>query len=84
MQGKENTPEITLNGIITANAWSENDTVTGVVIAVDGEKEYLIREGPLLKDLILHVRQEVEVTGMLFKDEKGKPVLSVTGFRVCS
>ena len=76
--------EITLIGIVTANAWDGDNEITGVAIAVDGEREYVIEKNEYHDDLIRLVRQEVELTGKVKKSDKGKLKVSVTSFRVLS
>jgi hypothetical protein len=76
------TQSAALTGIVIPADWNEDQEVVAVALATPDEKEYRIggnRKGRELLDLLQH---QVEVTGPLSEDEKGRRVITVRSYIV--
>ena len=82
MKKQDEQPEVTISGIVTASDWDSNNQVVAVSLAVDGEREYRIRQGKYYNELCALLRKEVEVTGKIFGGAKEDFHIAVSSYRV--
>lgn len=72
-----------LRGTVIPSEWGVDDDVTVVSIVTEDGDEYMVSEARMVRRLIKHMDETVEVDGMLGEDEYGEPVLVVGDFTVC-
>ncbi len=70
----------TLTGIVIPVDWNEDHEVIAVALAMPDEKEYRIGANRRGKELLRHLQRQVEVTGLLSEDEKGRMVVTVRNY----
>lgn len=73
-------PLTTIMGIVIPVDWDERGIVVSAAISTYDEKEYLIDMEDKGKELMAHMRQEVEVSGFVKDDDRN--VITVTQFTV--
>jgi hypothetical protein len=71
----------TLTGIIIPTDWNDQEVVAAAVATAD-EKEYRIDKNRKGKELLAYLQRQVEATGALGKDEKGRALITVTRYIV--
>jgi hypothetical protein len=76
------TQSTTLTGIVIPAEWNDDQEVTGVALATSDEKEYRIDGNRKGRELLNCLQQQVEATGPLSKDEKGRKVITVRRYIV--
>ena len=76
------TQSATLTGIIIPADWNDDQEVVAVALATPDEREYRIDVRRKGRELLGHLQQQVEVTGPLSKDEKGRRVITVSRYVV--
>jgi len=67
----------TLTGIVIPVNWNEDQEVTAAALATADEKEYRIGGNRKGKELLSFLQHQVEVTGTLSRDEKGRSGIAV-------
>jgi hypothetical protein len=70
-----------IRGIIIPTAWDEHGNVTGIAISSHDENEYQVDHKGKGPELLLHIRKEVEVAGVVREDE-GKKVVRIRKYAV--
>ncbi len=63
---------VTVRGILVPVEWDESGGVLTMAVSTDQEDEFMIDDNNKGKELCLHLRAEVEVTGVLRKSEGGR------------
>jgi hypothetical protein len=71
----------TLRGILVPVDWDDEGNVTAVALSTRDEREYLIDKDAIGKGLQSHVREEVELSGIL-KDGPAGRTVTVKEFRL--
>ncbi len=71
------TQSATLTGIVIPADWNDDQEVVAAALATPDEKEYRIDGNRKGRELLDHLQQQVEVTGPLSEDEKGRRVITV-------
>ena len=71
------TQSATLTGIVIPADWNDDQEVVAVALATPDEKEYRISGNRKGRELLDHLQHQVEVTGPLSGDEKGRRVITV-------
>jgi len=72
----------TLTGIVIPADWNDRQEVIAAALATADEKEYRICAVKKGKELLGELQREVEVTGALDRDEKGRNVIAVRRYTV--
>ena len=72
----------TLTGIVIPADWNDDQEVVAVALATPDEKEYRIDVNRKGRELLDHLQHQVEVTGPLSEDEKGRRVITVRRYSV--
>ena len=72
----------TLTGIVIPADWNDDQEVVAVALATPDEKEYRIDVNRNGRELLDHLQRQVEVTGPLSEDEKGRRVITVRRYIV--
>jgi len=75
---KEGGKAIKIKGIVIPVDWDERGKVIAAAISTHGEEEYLIDCDYKGEEIIDHIQHEVEVTGVVRKDNKKKTVTITT------
>lgn len=70
-----------IRGVIVPTAWDEQGTVTGVAISSHDENEYQVDPKGKGPELLLHIRKEVEATGVV-REEEGKKIVRIRKYTV--
>lgn len=73
---------VTLTGIVIPADWNDRQDVIAAALATADEEEYLIRMTKKGKELLGALQREVEATGVLDRDEKGRKVIAVRHYIV--
>lgn len=73
---------ITLTGIIIPADWNDDQEVISAALATADEKVYQIGGNRKGKELLSFLQRQFEVTGTLSKDDKGRPVITVSRYIV--
>ena len=76
------TQSATMTGIVIPADWNDDQEVVAVALATPDEKEYRIGGNRKGRELLDHLQQQVEVTGPLSEDEKGRRVITVSRYIV--
>ncbi len=87
--------EVTIEGVVAASAWDDDDNVTSVAIIVSIEvepeeeeepvvvtEEYLVEDNDKGRELLSLVDQTVEATGEVTEDEFGTKSINITSYKV--
>ncbi|MBT7162586.1 MAG: hypothetical protein HN904_07385 [Victivallales bacterium] len=69
-----------LRGTVIPSEWGVNDEVTVVAIVTEDGTEYLVSESRMVRRLMKHMDEVVEVDGFLGEDEYGEQVLVLGAF----
>ena len=72
----------TLTGIVIPADWDDDQEVIAAALATADEKEYRIDLNRKGRELLGHLQQQVEVTGPLSEDEKGRKVITARRYIV--
>lgn len=72
----------TLTGIVIPADWNDDQEVIAAALATADEKEYRIDLNRKGRELLDHLQHQVEVTGSLSEDEKGRRVITVRRYAV--
>ncbi|HUV50984.1 MAG TPA: hypothetical protein VMW78_08205 [Anaerolineae bacterium] len=78
-KAKKPQKEVTLVGFVSPI--EEDDTVVGIEISTDDD-DYLVEPNKQGKSLFNHLDEEVEVKGIVTKDEDDNYKITVTSFEV--
>lgn len=73
--------EVTLKGIIIVADWDENNNIVTICLSTPGEKDYIIENNGVEKELLGILGEEVTVTGIIKKDEFGKKIIAVERYK---
>lgn len=73
---------VTLTGIVIPADWNDHQEVIVAALATADEKEYRIRATKKGKELLGALQREIEATGILERDEKGRNVITVRRYTV--
>jgi hypothetical protein len=73
---------VTLTGIVIPADWNDRQEVIAAALATADEKEYRICTTKKGKSLLGELQCEVEATGVLDRDEKGRNVITVRHYIV--
>ncbi|MCG2741893.1 MAG: hypothetical protein L6300_16875 [Syntrophaceae bacterium] len=73
---------VTLTGIVIPADWNDRQEVIAAALATADEKEYRICTTKRGKELLGALQREVEATGVLDRDEKGRNVITVRSYIV--
>lgn len=73
-----------LRGTVVPSEWGVDDEVTVVSIVTEDGDEYMVSEARMVRRLIKHMDELVEVDGFLGEDEYGEQVLVVGDFVPCA
>jgi len=76
------TQNTTLTGIVIPADWNDDQEVIAAALATADEKEYQIGGNRKGKELLAFLQHQLEVTGTLGKDDKGRPVITVRRYVV--
>ncbi|MBN2254326.1 MAG: hypothetical protein JW736_01320 [Deltaproteobacteria bacterium] len=74
--------ETVFKGIVIPAAWRKDGAVVAVAISTDGEDELRVENEGRGKDLLRHIRAEVEVRGTVSMENDEKRI-NVTEFKIC-
>jgi hypothetical protein len=73
---------VSLEGLVVAADWDENDEVTLVSLLTDDEGEYLVEADSVGRELLRCIRKRVRLCGLLRKDESGEDVIAGKCFTI--
>lgn len=73
---------IVVTGIVTPWEWDDSDAVTAVAICEEEGREYIVRAKPAVRQLLHHIDGELEVTGVLVRDDAGDEAFVMEDFEV--
>lgn len=76
------TQNTTLTGIVIPADWNDDQEVIAAALATADEREYQIGGNRKGKELLAFLQHQLEVTGTLGKDDKGRPVITVRRYVV--
>jgi len=76
------TRSATLTGIVIPADWNDDQEVVAVALATPDEKEYRIDANRKGRELMDHLQHQVEVSGPLSEDEKGRRFITVRRYIV--
>jgi hypothetical protein len=68
---------VTLTGIVIPADWNDRQEVIAASLATADEKEYRICSTKKGKELLDALQREIEVTGIMERDEKGRNTITV-------
>ena len=76
------TQSATMTGIVIPADWNDDHEVVAAALATPDEREYRIGGNRKGRELLSHLQHQVEVTGPLSEDEKGRRVITVSRYIV--
>lgn len=68
---------VTLTGIVIPADWNDRQELIAAALATADEREYRIDLNRKGKELLDYLQHQVEATGALGRDEKGRDVITV-------
>ncbi len=81
---KNQQSEVVLRGIVIAEEWTEDDDeAPELILQTDDEEDIPISSGGRGAELLGHLREEVEIHGVLRRGPTGRKQLVVKSFEVC-
>lgn len=72
----------TVRGIVIAADWDEAGNVVAIAVSAPGEKQYIVKQDSIGKELKRFMRQEVEVIGVVGKGRKGWNNITVKAYEL--
>jgi len=75
---KKRTP--TIKGIIIPCHWDENGNIKEVSLHTADEKEYRVEHGGVGGELLAHIHQQVEASGIIRERSDGRLCISIRSF----
>jgi hypothetical protein len=73
---------VTLTGIVIPADWNDRQELIAAALATADEREYRIDRNRKGKELLDYLQHQVEATGALGQDEKGRDVITVKRYIV--
>jgi hypothetical protein len=73
---------VTLTGIVIPADWNDRQELIAAAIATADEREYRITANKKGKELLDCLQRQVEATGALGRDEKGREMITVKNYIV--
>ncbi len=73
---------VTLTGIVIPADWNDRQEVIAAALATADEREYRICMTKKGKELLGALQREVEATGVLDRDEKGRSLITVKRYMI--
>lgn len=73
---------VTLTGIVIPADWNDHQTLIAAALATADEREYRIVPQRKGKELLGFLQHQIEVTGTLGRDDRGRDTLRVTRYIV--
>ena len=70
-----------IRGVIIPTAWDDQGNVTGIAISSHDENEYQVDPKGKGPELLLHIRKEVEASGVV-REEEGKKIVRIRKYTV--
>lgn len=72
----------TVRGIVIPADWDDAGNVLAIAVSAPGEKQYIVEQNALEKELKRLIRQEVEVMGVVGKGRKGWNKITVKAYEL--
>ena len=72
----------TVRGIVIPADWDDAGNILAIAVSAPGEKQYIIEQNALEKELKRLIRQEVEVMGVVGKGRKGWNKITVKAYEL--
>jgi hypothetical protein len=72
----------TVRGILIPADWDEAGNVLAVAVSAPGEKQYIVEQDSLGKELKRFMRQEIQVIGVVRKGRKGWNRIAVKAYEL--
>jgi hypothetical protein len=72
----------TLTGIVIPTEWDDDQEVVAVALAMPDEQECRILGNRKGRELLGFLQHQVEATGLLDRDDRGKAVMTVKRYNV--
>lgn len=79
-----NQGKLTIEGIVTAADWDENDEISSIKILTDDEDEYFVVDDEIGQELFNYLHEEVEARGVCDDGSQGYKSFTVQEFFVLS
>jgi hypothetical protein len=73
---------VTLTGIVIPADWNDHQELIAAALATADEREYRITSNNKGKELLDCLQRQVEATGALGRDEKGRDLITVKHYIV--
>lgn len=70
-----------IRGVVIPTAWDDQGNVTGIAISSHDENEYQVDPKGKGPELLLHIRKEVEASGVV-REEEGKKIVRIRKYTV--
>jgi hypothetical protein len=70
-----------IRGVVIPTAWDDQGNVTGIAISSHDENEYQVDPKGKGSELLLHIRKEVDATGVV-REEEGKKMVRIRKYTV--
>jgi hypothetical protein len=70
-----------IRGVVIPTAWDDQGNVTGIAISSHDENEYQVDHRGKGPELLLHIRKEVEASGVV-REEEGKKIVRIRKYTV--
>lgn len=70
-----------IRGVVIPTAWDDQGNVKGIAISSHDENEYQVDPRGKGPELLLHIRKEVEASGVV-REEEGKKIVRIRKYMV--
>jgi hypothetical protein len=70
-----------IRGVVIPTAWDDQGNVKGIAISSHDENEYQVDPKGKGPELLLHIRKEVEASGVV-REEEGKKIVRIRKYTV--
>ena len=71
-----------IRGIVIPAEWDEEGNALATCIASPGEREYLVEQDAMGKELLRLIRREIEATGIVQQRKRGRNTIAVRTYRL--
>lgn len=73
---------VTLMGIVIPADWNDRQELIAAALATADEKEYRIVGNKRGKELLDYLQRQIEATGVLERDQKGRDLITIKSYIV--
>jgi len=82
MRKRNSSTEYSVTGIILANGWDENGTITEVAIFADNEEIYVVAQNECTRGLLNTIQKKVKIEGKMVELTDGRKRIDIKSLQL--